>query len=70
MLWGGYLGTFEVRATGGETRLSASFPYNREATLAEGRAEADPGDSPRATCEQCRLRTLAAPQAERQRSKP
>ena len=39
MLWGGYLGTFEVRATGGETRLSASFPYNREATLAEGRAE-------------------------------
>lgn len=39
MLWGGYLGSLELRAEGGETRLSAVFPYGRETTLAEGRAE-------------------------------
>jgi HK97 family phage prohead protease len=39
MLWGAHLGTLEVRAEGGETRLRASFPYGRETTLAEGRAE-------------------------------
>lgn len=39
MLWGAHIGTLEVRAEGGETRLRASFPYGREAILAEGRAE-------------------------------
>jgi HK97 family phage prohead protease len=39
MLWGMTLGTLEVRAEGGETRLRASFPYGRETNLAEGRAE-------------------------------
>jgi HK97 family phage prohead protease len=39
MLWGAHLGSLELRAEGGETRLRASFPYGRETTLAEGRAE-------------------------------
>lgn len=39
MLWGGILGSLELRAEGGATRLSATFPYGRETTLAEGRAE-------------------------------
>lgn len=39
MLWGVHLGTLEVRAEGGATRLRATFPYGAETTLAEGRAE-------------------------------
>lgn len=39
MLWGGHLGTLEVRAEAGATRLRAIFPYGAETTLAEGRAE-------------------------------
>lgn len=39
MLWGANLGSLELRAEGGETRLRATFPYGRETTLAEGRAE-------------------------------
>jgi hypothetical protein len=39
MLWGATFGSLELRAEGGETRLRASFPYGRETTLAEGRAE-------------------------------
>ena len=39
MLWGANLGTLEVRAEGGETRLRAAFPYGAETILAEGRAE-------------------------------
>ena len=39
MLWGVDHGALEVRAEGGETRLRASFPYNVETELAEGRSE-------------------------------
>jgi HK97 family phage prohead protease len=39
MLWGAYLGSLELRAEGGATRLAATFPYGAETTLAEGRAE-------------------------------
>lgn len=39
MLWGGNLGTLEVRAEGGETRLRAAFPYGAETELAPGRRE-------------------------------
>ncbi|WP_309668307.1 HK97 family phage prohead protease [Tabrizicola sp.] len=39
MLWGGNLGSLEVRAEGGETRLRAAFPYGAETELAPGRRE-------------------------------
>ena len=39
MLWGGNLGTLEVRAEGGATRLAARFPYGAETELAPGRHE-------------------------------
>ncbi|WP_423212649.1 HK97 family phage prohead protease [Paracoccus yeei] len=39
MLWGGNLGTLEIRAEGGATRLSARFPYGAETELAPGRRE-------------------------------
>lgn len=39
MLWGATFGSLELRSEGGETRLKASFPYGRETTLVEGRAE-------------------------------
>ena len=39
MLWGGYIGSLEVREAGGETRLSARFPYGAETELAPGRYE-------------------------------
>ena len=39
MLWGGNLGALEIRAEGGETRLSARFPYGAETELAPGRHE-------------------------------
>jgi uncharacterized protein len=39
MLWGGNLGSLEVRAEGGETRLTARFPYGARTTLAPGRHE-------------------------------
>lgn len=39
MLWGGNLGTLEVRAEGGETRLRAAFPYGAQTELAPGRFE-------------------------------
>lgn len=39
MLWGGNLGTLEIRADGGATRLSARFPYGLETELAPGRRE-------------------------------
>lgn len=39
MLWGGHLGALEIRAEGGETRLTARFPYGLETELAPGRRE-------------------------------
>ncbi|SOC11216.1 hypothetical protein SAMN05877809_105234 [Rhodobacter sp. JA431] len=39
MLWGGNLGTLEIRAEGGATHLSARFPYQAETELAPGRRE-------------------------------
>lgn len=39
MLWGGNLGTLEIRAEGGATHLSAVFPYGVETELAPGRRE-------------------------------
>lgn len=39
MLWGGNLGTLEIRAEGGATHLSAVFPYGAETELAPGRRE-------------------------------
>lgn len=39
MLWGGHIGSLEVRAAGGETHLSARFPYGAETELAPGRYE-------------------------------
>jgi HK97 family phage prohead protease len=36
MLHGGHLGGLELRREGGETRLSGSFPYNRETVLWDG----------------------------------
>jgi len=39
MLWGGNLGALEVRQEGGETRLSARFPYGAQTELAPGRHE-------------------------------
>lgn len=39
MLWGGHLGGLEIRADGGETRLTARFPYGAETELAPGRRE-------------------------------
>ena len=39
MLWGGHIGSLEVRTAGGETRLSARFPYGAETELASGRYE-------------------------------
>lgn len=39
MLWGGNLGALEIRADGGETRLTARFPYATETELAPGRRE-------------------------------
>lgn len=39
MLWGAHHGGLELRTEGGETRLRATFPYGRETSLAEGRAE-------------------------------
>lgn len=39
MLWGGNLATLEIRAEGGETRLTARFPYGLETELAPGRHE-------------------------------
>lgn len=39
MLWGGHNGSLELRAEGGTTRLSATFPYGAEAEIAPGRFE-------------------------------
>lgn len=39
MLWGGDLGALELRSDGGETRLTARFPYGAETELAPGRHE-------------------------------
>lgn len=39
MLWGGHAGSLELRSDGGETRLTARFPYGREAEIAAGRHE-------------------------------
>ncbi|MEG3663068.1 HK97 family phage prohead protease [Celeribacter halophilus] len=39
MLWGGNIGALEIRAEGGETHLSAVFPYGSETELAPGRRE-------------------------------
>ena len=39
MLWGGNIGALEVRQEGGETRLSARFPYSAQTELAPGRHE-------------------------------
>lgn len=39
MLWGASIGALELRSEGGETRLSATFPYARETELAPGRRE-------------------------------
>ncbi|MBU3028955.1 HK97 family phage prohead protease [Paracoccus marinaquae] len=39
MLWGGSIGSLEIRTAGGETRLSARFPYGQETELANGRYE-------------------------------
>lgn len=39
MLWGGNTGTLEIRAEGGQTHLSARFPYGAETELAPGRRE-------------------------------
>lgn len=39
MLWGGHIGSLELRSEGGETRLTARFPYGRETEIAAGRAE-------------------------------
>jgi HK97 family phage prohead protease len=36
MLWGSHPCGLELRTEGGETRLRASFPYNRETVLADG----------------------------------
>lgn len=39
MLWGGHSGSLELRSDGGETRLTARFPYGRETEIAAGRRE-------------------------------
>lgn len=39
MLWGGHIGSLELRAEGGATRLTARFPYGRETEIAAGRHE-------------------------------
>lgn len=39
MLWGAHGGGIEVRTAGGETRLTARFPYGRETEMAPGRFE-------------------------------
>ena len=39
MLWGGHAGSLELRSDGGETRLTARFPYGRETEIAAGRHE-------------------------------
>lgn len=39
MLWGGHSGSLELRTAGGETRLTARFPYGRETEIAAGRLE-------------------------------
>ena len=39
MLWGASIGALELRSEGGETRLSATFPYGAETELAPGRRE-------------------------------
>lgn len=36
MLWGAHLGGLELRTEGGATRLRATFPYGRAATLSDG----------------------------------
>lgn len=36
MLWGAHVGSLELRAEGGETRLRAVFPYGRAAVLSDG----------------------------------
>tara|TARA_R110002074_G_scaffold24191_2_gene72359 strand:+ start:608 stop:1189 length:582 start_codon:yes stop_codon:yes gene_type:complete len=35
MLWGGHIGSLELRTEGGEIRLRASFPYGSETVLAQ-----------------------------------
>lgn len=39
MLWGMIHGSLELRSEGGATRLTARFPYDREAEIAPGRFE-------------------------------
>ena len=39
MLWGAMTGSLELRQEGGETRLTACFPYGRETEIAAGRHE-------------------------------
>lgn len=39
MLWGAHTGSLELRADGGETRLTARFPYGAASELAPGRHE-------------------------------
>lgn len=39
MLWGGNLGSLELRGEGGATRLTARFPYGVETEMAPGRHE-------------------------------
>lgn len=39
MLWGGHIGSLELRSEGGATRLTARFPYGRETEIAAGRLE-------------------------------
>lgn len=39
MLWGAMTGSLELRGEGGETRLTARFPYGRETEIASGRFE-------------------------------
>jgi hypothetical protein len=36
MLWGAHIGGLELRSEGGETRIRATFPYGRAATLSDG----------------------------------
>lgn len=36
MLWGGHAGSLELRTEGGDTRLRASFPYDRTTELSDG----------------------------------
>ncbi|MFV0411177.1 MAG: HK97 family phage prohead protease [Paracoccus sp. (in: a-proteobacteria)] len=39
MLWGDNTGSLELRSDGGETRLTARFPYGKETEIASGRHE-------------------------------